>query len=133
MQLQVKTLLNEIQHFAGFVYRDVRRVADRQGRTRDIEIAVAAHARIGGRCSRCRQPAPQYDRLPERRLLFVPLWGMVTWFLYAPRRVNCPRHGVVVEHIPWSSDKRRVTRAMMVAAETPESECYGEVDPDYPL
>ncbi len=57
--------------------------------------------------------APGYDRLPERWWLFVPLWGIVTWFRYAPRRVQCPQHGVVVEQVPWSEGKRPVTRAMM--------------------
>lgn len=38
---------------------------------------------------------------------------MRTWFLYAPRRVECPAHGVVVEHIPWSEGKRPITTAMM--------------------
>jgi transposase len=36
-----------------------------------------------------------------------------THYLYAPRRVQCASHGVVVEHIPWSEGKRRVTYAMM--------------------
>ena len=43
----------------------------------------------------------------------MPLWGIVTWFLYAARRVHCPEHGVVVEHVPWSEGKRPVTIAMM--------------------
>ena len=43
----------------------------------------------------------------------MPLWGVVTWFVYAPRRVECPEHGVVVEHIPWSQGKRPITTAMM--------------------
>jgi len=51
--------------------------------------------------------------LPERRWRFVPLWGIPTWFLYAPRRVECAEHGIVVEQIPWSAGKRPVTRAMM--------------------
>src|SRR3989454_11241323 len=33
--------------------------------------------------------------------------------IYAPRRVECAEHGVVVEHIPWSDGKRPVTCAMM--------------------
>ena len=65
------------------------------------------------KCSRCLKPAPGYDQLPQRSWLFVPLWGIVTWFLYAARRVNCPEHGVVVEHVPWSDGKRPVTIAMM--------------------
>ena len=45
--------------------------------------------------------------------MFVPLWGLKTYFYYAPRRVQCPEHGVVVEHIPWSEGKRHITTAMM--------------------
>jgi transposase len=41
------------------------------------------------------------------------MWGIVTWFLYAARRVDCPEHGVVVEHLPWSEGKRPVTLAMI--------------------
>ena len=39
---------------------------------------------------------PGYDRLPERRWLFVPLWGIKTYLCYTPRRVECAEHGVVV-------------------------------------
>lgn len=78
-----------------------------------IEITLEPHEGIRGRCSQCQRSTPGYDRLPERRWLFVPLWGIPTYFLYAPRRVECAEHGVVVEHIPWSEGKRPVTRAMM--------------------
>jgi len=111
MQLEVKTILNRIQHFAGFVYQEVRLRTPR-GKLR-IEVRIEPHRRLRGRCSECRRSAPGYDRLPERWWLFVPLWGIVTWFLYAPRRVQCPEHGVVVEHIPWSEGKRPITKAMM--------------------
>jgi len=113
MQLQVKTVLNDIQHFVGFVYRDVRRVCNRRGRTRHLEIRLEAHGGIPAKCSRCLEPAPGYDRLPERWWLFVPLWGVMTWFIYRPRRVKCPEHGIVVEHIPWTQGKRPMTTAMM--------------------
>jgi len=66
-----------------------------------------------GRCSACRRPAPGYDRLSERKWLFVPLWGIPTWFRYAPRRVHCGEHGIIVEHLPWSQGKRPITCAMM--------------------
>ena len=59
------------------------------------------------------KPSPGYDQLPERRWLFVPLWGIIVHFFYPPRRVECPEHGVGVEHIPWSQGKRPVTTAMM--------------------
>jgi len=86
----------------------------RKGRPEWIEVKLEAHAGIRGRCSQCRRPAPGYDRLPERRWQSVPLWGIPTYFYYAPRRVECGEHGVIIEHIPWSEGKRRVTCAMMV-------------------
>jgi transposase len=78
-----------------------------------IEIIIEPHAGIRRRCSRCQKPAPGYDCLPQRRWFFVPLWGIATYFCYAPRRVECAEHGIVVEHIPWSDGKRPVTCAMM--------------------
>ena len=113
IQLQVKTILNHVQRFAGFVYREVRLHCRQQQQGPSIEIRIEPHAGIRGRCSRCQTPAPGYDRLPERRWLFVPLWGIPTCFCYAPRRVHCREHGVVVEHIPWSDGKRPVTCTMM--------------------
>jgi transposase len=93
------------------VYREVRLRGSQQ--QPEIEILIEPHARIRGRCRQCLQPAPGYDRLPQRRWLFVPLWGMATYFCYAPRRLQCSEHGIAVEHIPWSDGKRPVTRAMM--------------------
>lgn len=84
-----------------------------QSQSLSIEITLEPHEGIRGRCSQCQRSTPGYDRLPERRWLFVPLWGIPTYFLYAPRRVECVEHGVVVEHIPWSEGKRPVTCAMM--------------------
>ena len=112
MQLEVKTILNCIQRFVGFVYQEVR-LRRRGDQPQRIEIRLEAHAGIRGKCSTCRQPAPGYDRLAERWWLFVPLWGIKTYFIYAARRVECPEHGVVVEHIPWSQGKRPITLAMM--------------------
>jgi len=111
MQLEVKTVLNRIQHFAGFVYQDVR-LRDSRGKL-SLEITVEAHQGRNGKCSKCQRPSPGYDRLFERWWLFVPIWGIITWFRYAPRRVQCAEHGVVVEHIPWSIGKRPITTAMM--------------------
>ena len=66
-----------------------------------------AHPR---RCSQCQRPAPGYDRLPERWWLFVPLWGILTWFRLCAAAGGMPEHGVVVEHMPWSDGKRPVDR-----------------------
>jgi transposase len=100
-----------VQRFVGFVYDEVQMLGDKKPEA--IEVRVASHGGIGGRCSQCQRRSPGYDRLPERRWLFVPLWGIAVWFIYAPRRVQCVEHGVVVEHIPWSEGKRPLTTAMM--------------------
>ena len=110
-QLEVKTILNRIQHFVGFVYQSIR--LHGSGCSLRIEVRVKSHRGIRGKCGTCLKPCPGYDQLEERRWLFVPLWGIVCLFFYPPRRVECPEHGVGVEHIPWSQGKRRVTTAMM--------------------
>jgi transposase len=103
--------LNRIQRFPGFVYEQIRlRTVRRELR---IEVTVQPHRTIRGRCARCLRPAPGYDRLPERSWLFVPLWSIPVFFLYAARRVECAEHGLGVEHLPWSAGKRPVTLAMM--------------------
>ena len=67
--------------------------------------------RANGRpvCSGCGKRRPGYDRLALRRFEFVPLWQIAVVFVYALRRVDCPRCGVVVEHVPWASGKSRLT------------------------
>ena len=104
--------MNAIQHFAGFVYQEIE-LRRYQGRPQAIEIRLEPRKGRRGKCSQCQRPAPGYDRLEERSWLHVPLWGIATYFVYAPRRVECPEHGVVVEEIPWSAGKRPVTQTMM--------------------
>jgi transposase len=66
-------------------------------------------------CSRCRQPAPGYDQLAERRFEFIPFWGFLVFLLYSMRRVDCRRcDAVVVEEVPWGDGKRTLTRAYML-------------------
>jgi len=60
-------------------------------------------------------PAPGYDQLAERRFEFIPLWGFFVFLLYAMRRVDCRRCGVVaVEEVPWGDGKRTLTKAYML-------------------
>jgi transposase len=110
-QLEVKTILNRIQRFVGFVYHSVQLRGS--GGSLRVEVKIKPHGAIRGRCANCLKPCPGYDQLPERRWLFVPLWGIIVHFFYRPRRVECVEHGIAVEHIPWSEGNRPVTRAMM--------------------
>jgi transposase len=104
--------LNRIQPHAGFVFHDIR-LWSWGGQPERIEIMVRAHAGMPRRCSQCQRAAPGYDQLEERTWQHVPLWGIAVCFRYTPRRVACPEHGVVVEHVPWNEGKRTLTTAMM--------------------
>ena len=108
MHLALKTLLNRVERLQGFVYESSQLAA---GRVVRIEIRVRAREHSRGACSHCQRPAPGYDRLAERCFQFVPLWGIPTYFHYAPRRVRCPEHGICVEHLPWALGKRPLTRS----------------------
>jgi transposase len=110
-QLEVKTLLNRVQRFVGFVYHSIR--LQGSGGSLRVEVQVEPHRGIRGKCATCLKPSPGYDQLAKRRWLFVPLWGIACYFFYPPRRVECAEHGVGVEHIPWSQGKCPVTTAMM--------------------
>jgi transposase len=105
--MQLKTILNRVEPFKSFVYGDVQWV---EGTPRPT-LEVALHARKNGRaiCSGCGHPRPGYDRLPERRFEFVPLWGIAVCFVYALRRVHCPSCGVTVERVPWARGKCHLT------------------------
>jgi transposase len=113
MHLSLKTLLNHVERLEGFVYESSELSKPLGGRFKvsapRVEIRLRPHQRQLGKCSQCQAPAPGYDRLPERRFQFVPLWGMAAYFIYAPRRLECPRCGIHVEHLPWALGKRPVT------------------------
>jgi transposase len=95
----IKTLLNKCYPVKFFVYGNVSLVNDR------VVVAVNRRKNSLGQCSQCLRQAAGYDRLKERRFRFIPLWGFKVEFVYTPRRVNCPEHGVVVEHLPWADGK----------------------------
>ncbi len=103
----LKTILNRVQKFKSFVYKSVRWADAAQV----LEIEVAERANARAMCSRCGRACSGYDRLAPRRFEFVPLWGLKVFLVYAPRRVQCPEHGVVVEQMPWALGKRPLTQA----------------------
>lgn len=104
--MHLKTILNQLQRYKSFVYGEARwNEAD----PRVLDIPITARANGRPLCSGCGQAAPGYDHLPERRYQFVPLWGLAVFFVYAPRRVECPRCGVKVERVPWAEGKHQLT------------------------
>jgi transposase len=105
--MQLKTILNRVEPFKSFVYGKIRWVEGTERPTIEVEV----HARKNGRpiCADCGRSGAGYDRLPERRFEFVPLWGIAVYFVYAMRRVNCPTCGVTVERVPWAEGKCHLT------------------------
>ena len=102
------SILNRVQKHPSFVYQTVRLVEHPRLR---IEVRVRPRAGTRARCSQCRRRAPGYDTQAVRRFDFVPLWHIPVVFLYAMRRVSCPRCGVRVEALPWATGKHRLTDA----------------------
>ena len=105
--MQLKTILNRVERHKSFVYGAVR-FCDAEASALEVEVQERANGRPI--CSACGQTAPGYDRLPERRYEFVPLWALAVFLVYAPRRVDCPRCGVKVERVPWAEGKSHLTK-----------------------
>ena len=107
--MQIKTILNRVQKFKSFVYGAVRWVEGAPVPSLEVEIRPRTNSRP--LCGGCGRRRPGYDTLPERRFEFIPMWGNKVFFIYAPRRVDCPRCGVRVERMPWVAGKHRLTEA----------------------
>jgi transposase len=105
--MQLQTILNRVERHKSFVYGTPR--WDNNVLRPTLEVPI--HPRANGRpvCSGCGKRRPGYDRLAPRRFEYVPLWQIAVVFVYALRRVDCPRCGVVVEQVPWASGKSRLT------------------------
>ncbi len=95
----IKTLLNKLYPVKGFVYGKIS-YADEA-----ITVEVKERKKSKGKCHICKKKASTYDHLKERLFRFVPLWGCKIFLAYAPRRIDCAEHGVVVELLPWAIGK----------------------------
>ena len=101
----LQTILNRVEKHSSFVYDEARFAVD--GNAIEVEIRERANGKPV--CSGCGNRGPGYDRLPQRRYEYVPLWAISVFLLYAPRRVDCPACGVKVERVPWAEGKSRTT------------------------
>lgn len=109
--MQIKTILNKCHKFKRFVYGRAY-FAEHEGRPA-IYVEIEARKNSQGICSRCKRPAPGYDRLKQRRFEFIPVWGFLVFFMYRMRRVACPVCGVTVEEVPWADGKHEQTKTHM--------------------
>lgn len=107
--MQIQTVLNQVHKFKSFGYGEA--VWRTSGGRIAVEIEMKARANGNVLCGVCGSRSPAYDRQPLRRFEFVPIWGVLVFFLYAPRRVKCARCGVRVEELPWAEGKNHLTTA----------------------
>lgn len=108
--MQVKTILNRIHRLTSFVYERVDlRIDEDDQLCLDVHVRPRANSR--GLCPGCAKRCPGYDTQPTRCFEFVPLWGLKTFLIYDPRRVDCSRCGVRVEKLPWAQGKGHLTEA----------------------
>jgi transposase len=107
MQLKLKTILNLKEKYSHFVYEDVR--LNETGVEPRIEVNIIPRQGSKGFCSGCGIQCPGYDRLKQREFIHVPLWGLMVVMLYCMLRLDCPRCGIVVEMVPWSTGKSQLT------------------------
>lgn len=106
--MQLKAILNSVEKHKGFVYSDV--AWDEQATAKTLLIEVRPRTGSRGFCSGCGKRGSAYDTMKSRRFQFVPLWGILVFFVYALRRIDCKACGVTVEMVPWADGKKRITK-----------------------
>jgi transposase len=109
--MHLQFILRRLQPQPGFVYDQVRWAGSR--RRPEIHVHIRPRGGSHGICSTCMQKRPGYDILTTRFFAFVPLWAVPVFFVYAMRRVACPRCGVIVEAVPWATGKTQTTHALV--------------------
>ena len=103
----VKTILNRVEPHKAFVYSQVKLIDSASRST--LEIAIAPRDDSRPTRSGWGRQGPASDRLPMRRFELIPRWGIAVSFLYAMRRVDCPRCGITVERGPCADGKDHLT------------------------
>ncbi len=94
--MRLKTILNQTLNFKSFVFKKCR-FGSQTRNCPTIEVEVTPRKGSKGICSGCNQARPGYDTLSPRRFEHIPIWGYLVFFVYALRRVDCPKCGVKVE------------------------------------
>ena len=110
----VKTILNQIERFKGFVFG---KVSLREGWFQMPTLVVEIVPRKGSRpeCPVCGRKRPTYDTSRKAQEVdYIPLWSYRVVFHYFPRRVNCPWDGIQVEWVPWTDGKERMTHSYKI-------------------
>lgn len=110
--MRLKTILNRMEKYSSFVFKEAKFCNHYDERTfGDDVIVVEVEPRRNGRpiCSGCGRQGPCYDHLERRLFEYVPLWIFKVFLAYTMRRVDCKSCGVTVEMVPWAEGKEQVT------------------------
>ena len=105
--MRIQTILNRVEKFKSFTYGKAELVEHKGGPA--LVVRMVARKNSLPYCSGCLKRGRPYDRLKERRFEYVPLWGILVFLAYRPRRVDCERCGVTVELVPWCDGKNQLT------------------------
>ncbi len=105
--MHIKTLLNHVTKFKGFVFQHPKL---HRGSNK-LLIPIEPRKNSKPLCSLCGHSGSVYDHLNQREFLLPPIWNIMVVLLYTMRRVNCTYCGkVVVGQVPWATGKSPVTK-----------------------
>jgi len=105
--MHIKTLLNYVTNFKGFVFQDTQ--LDRERNRLLIQVVPRKNSKPI--CSRCGRPGSTYDHLRQRHFFLPPIWNIAVVLLYTMRRVDCKHcDKIIVEQVPWSTGNSPVTK-----------------------
>lgn len=103
----LQTLLNDCHKFSGFKYGNI--IFDKSNKK--LTVWMNHKKRSKGKCPECKKPCPRYNYQIVRYFKFISFWGYTIRLAYKPRRINCKKHGIVTEHMPWANGKSPITKA----------------------
>lgn len=108
--MHVRTLLNKLEVYKSFVFCD-EHFEETEGSLPSILVNIRPRKGARGQCPECGRLCATYDTQRQRRFEYKPLFEFKVFFVYTPRRVKCPFHGVKVESVPWGSGKEQMTNS----------------------
>ena len=105
--MHIRSILNHVEELKGFVYESEKFIAS--GDRPTLDVVVRPRKGCQGYCGACGKKGPTYDTGDPRRFQYLPMWGILVFFVYCMRRINCKTCGVTTELIPWADGKHRLT------------------------
>lgn len=105
------TILNSVERQPRFVYASAKLL--RAGPNAGVHVSLRPKRGCKPLCGKCGKARSGYDRLDARTYRYLPLLATVAvFFVYRPRRCDCPSCGVTVEQVPWATGKSPITHTL---------------------